>query len=91
MSADFLKQLFDAAVAAAMPQQQVAQALAPYLKTRPQGRIVVVGMGKSAAAMARAVESVWTWPQTPEGLVITRYGHATPTQHIEVIEAGHPV
>lgn len=91
MSADFLKQLFDAAVAAAMPQQQVALALAPYLETRPQGRIVVVGMGKSAAAMARAVESVWTWPQTPEGLVITRYGHATPTQHIEVIEAGHPV
>ena len=89
-----LRQLFDAAVAAAMPQEQVAQALEPYLKNQPAGRTVVVGMGKSAAAMARAMETIWTKTDSLdplEGLVITRYGHGVPTSSIEVIEAGHPV
>ena len=89
-----LRQLFDAAVAAAMPQEQVAQALEPYLKNQPAGRTVVVGMGKSAAAMAWAMETIWTKTDSLdplEGLVITRYGHGVPTSSIEVIEAGHPV
>ncbi|MEM9980292.1 MAG: DUF4147 domain-containing protein, partial [Cyanobacteria bacterium P01_D01_bin.2] len=89
-----LRQLFDAAVAAAMPQQQVAQALEPYLKNQPAGRTVVVGMGKSAAAMAQAVEATWAKTDNLDslgGLVITRYGHGVPTSAIEVIEAGHPV
>lgn len=93
-SANLLRELFDAAVAAAMPQEQVARALEPYLKTRPTGRTIVVGMGKSAATMAKAVEDTWAHAgnSTPiEGLVITRYGHGIPTQSIEVIEAGHPV
>ena len=77
-----------------MPQVQVAQALEPYLKTQPGGRTVVVGMGKSAAAMAQAVETIWAKTDSLdplEGLVITRYGHGVPTSSIEVIEAGHPV
>ncbi|NEZ57154.1 glycerate kinase [Leptolyngbyaceae cyanobacterium CCMR0081] len=93
-SADLLRELFDAAVAAAMPQEQVARALEPYLKTKPTGRVVVVGIGKSAAAMAKAVENTWAKAgntEPMEGLVITRYGHVVPTQSIEVIEAGHPV
>ncbi len=93
-STDLLQQLFDAAVAAAMPQAQVVQALEPYFKTPPTGRVVVVGMGKSAAAMAQAVEQAWTaagHTAPMDGLVITRYGHGVPTQSIEVIEAGHPV
>ncbi|NEP62372.1 MAG: DUF4147 domain-containing protein, partial [Symploca sp. SIO2G7] len=91
-STDFLNQLFDAAVTAAMPQARVAQALKPYLKNKPAGRVVVVGIGKSAAAMAKAVEDAWADHGDPiEGLVITRYGHSVPTESIEVIEAGHPV
>ncbi len=93
-SANLLQDLFHAAVAAAMPQAQVARALEPYLKKRPIGRIVVVGIGKSAAAMASAVEDTWAKAGNSdpiEGLVITRYGHTVPTQSIEVIEAGHPV
>lgn len=93
-STDLLKQLFDAAVAAAMPQQQVARALEPYFKTKPAGRVLVVGVGKSAAAMAKAVEDSWVaagYSEPLDGLVITRYGHGIPTQAIEVIEAGHPV
>ncbi|MEM6256224.1 MAG: glycerate kinase [Cyanobacteria bacterium P01_D01_bin.156] len=93
-STDLLNQLFDAAVAAAMPQKQVARALEPYFKTKPTGRVVVVGIGKSAAAMAQAVEDSWAkagYTEPMDGLVITRYGHSVPTQAIEVIEAGHPV
>jgi len=40
--------------------------------------------------MAAAVEAAW--PDAPlSGLVVTRYGHAVPTQRIEVVEASHPV
>jgi glycerate 2-kinase len=50
---------------------------------------VVVGAGKAAAAMAKAVEDHWPGPLT--GLVVTRYGHGVPCSRIEVVEAGHPV
>ncbi|MEO1351616.1 MAG: glycerate kinase [Cyanobacteria bacterium J06635_15] len=82
---ELLKTLFNTAVEAAMPQHRIA----PYLPPKPQGKLVVVGVGKSAAAMAKAVEDVWG--DDLEGLVITRYGHHMPTAKIEVIEAGHPV
>ena len=80
----FLRRLFRAAVESADP----ARALARHLPERPRGRVVVVGAGKSAAAMARAVEA--EWPDVT-GVVVTRYGHAVPTRSIEVIEASHPV
>ncbi len=45
----------------------------------PTGRCVVVGCGKSAAVMAAALEDAW--PDVAlEGTVVTRYGHAVPTQ-----------
>jgi hydroxypyruvate reductase len=80
-----LRQMYDAAVAAADPARTVPAAL----PEAPTGRTLVVGAGKAAAAMAAAVESHWRQPL--EGLVITRYGHAVPTRRIEVLEAGHPV
>ena len=80
-----LRQMYDAAVAAADPARTVAAAL----PQAPVGRTLVVGAGKAAAAMAAAVESHWQQPL--EGLVITRYGHTMPTLRIEVLEAGHPV
>ncbi|WP_426959838.1 glycerate kinase type-2 family protein [Muricoccus radiodurans] len=81
-----LRRLFDAAVRSADPRA----VLASHLPERPSGRVVVVGAGKSAAVMAAAVEAAW--PDVPlSGLVITRYGHAVPTQRIEVVEASHPV
>ena len=46
-------------------------------------------MARMAAAMAQAVEAHWTSPLS--GLVITRYGYAVPCQHIEIVEAAHPV
>jgi glycerate 2-kinase len=80
-----LRQMYDAAVAAADPARTVAAALPAV----PAGRTLVVGAGKAAAAMAVAVEAHWRQPLA--GLVITRYGHALPTRRIEVLEAGHPV
>jgi hydroxypyruvate reductase len=40
--------------------------------------------------MAAALEEAWPDVKL-EGTVVTRYGHAVPTRHIEVIEASHPV
>ena len=50
---------------------------------------MVVGAGKAAASMARAVEDHWQGPLA--GLVVTRYGHGVPCKRIEVVEASHPV
>ena len=82
-----LMDMFRAAVASADPMR----CLVPFLELPvPAGRTLVLGAGKAAAAMARAVEAAW--PDRPiEGLVVTRYGHGLPTQRIDVVEAAHPV
>jgi glycerate-2-kinase len=53
-------------------------------------RLVVVGAGKAAATMARAIEPI-LGDRLSDGLVITKYGHALPTKRIAVAEAGHPI
>jgi hydroxypyruvate reductase len=84
---DILRGLFDAAVAAA----DAAHCLPAFLPAPPAGRTVVVGAGKAAAAMARAVEDHWCGDAGRlSGLVVTRYGHGLPTRRIEVVEASHP-
>ncbi len=82
---ELLQRLFEAAVAAAQP----AQCVPPHLPPAPAGRLVVVGAGKASAEMARAVEDHWQGELS--GLVVTRYGHAAPCRHIEIVEAAHPV
>lgn len=81
---DLLLRLFGAAVDSADPAMTVAR----HLPQRPKGRVVVVGAGKSAAAMAAAVEA--EWPDVT-GIVVTRYGHDVPTRNIQVLQAAHPV
>lgn len=77
---------------AAVASVQAAAVLPPHLpESRPRdGRLLVIGAGKAAAAMAACVEA-----ERPEsdlsGLVITRHGHGVPTRRIEVVEAGHPL
>ncbi len=78
---------FRAALAAADPAVIVPR----NLPSPPKGRTVVVGAGKAAATMARAVEEHWPADKPLEGLVITRYGHGVSTRRIRVVEAGHPV
>src|ERR1700730_2472876 len=80
-----LRDMFDAAVAAAAP----ALCVPKHLPEPPRGGPVVAGAGRAAAARAAAVEANWSGPI--EGLVVTRYGHSVPCRHIEVIEAAHPV
>lgn len=80
----FLRLLFDAAVAASSP----AACMPLWLEDRPQGNVIVIGAGKAAASMAAIVEQQWAPPL--RGLVIVPYGHATQCDQIEVVEAGHP-
>jgi len=82
---DLLQRLFARAVDAALP----ARCVPPALPNPPTGRTIVVGAGKAAAAMAQAVEGAWHGALS--GLVVTRYGHGQPTNHIEVVEAAHPM
>jgi len=91
-----LKEAFAVAVAVADPQLIVPQYLAKIFPPgqEPQGRCLVVGAGKASASMASALESYAKvhWPKVViEGVVLTRYGHSSPTTHIEIVEAGHPV
>lgn len=83
---DLLRRMLNAAIVAADP----AAVLARHLPEKPAGRCIVVGAGKSAAAMALAVERAW--PDVDlSGVVVTRYGHAVQTDRIRVLEASHPV
>ena len=85
---DLLRRMFDAAIASAQP----ALCVPPYLPSPESlgtGRLIVIGAGKASAAMARAVEDHWTGPLS--GLVVTRYGYGVPCEHIEIVEAAHPV
>jgi glycerate 2-kinase len=84
---EFLRQLLDAAVAAALP----ARVVPPHLPKTPKGRTIVLGAGKASAAMAKAVEDHWPADAPLSGLVVTRYGHGVPCQKIEIVEASHPV
>ena len=83
-----LRDMFDAAIAAASPDRAVPA----NLPAPPAGRTVVVGAGKAAASMARAVEAHWPNDKPLAGLVVTRYGHGVGAlKRIEVVEAAHPV
>jgi hydroxypyruvate reductase len=91
----FLRGLYDAAVARALP----AEVLARHLPPPPdplKGRTVVVGAGKAGGAMAAALDALWPADAPLSGLVVTRYGHVPPAYRerpgrIEVVEAAHPV
>jgi hydroxypyruvate reductase len=87
-----LRNIFDAAVAAAHPDV----VLSAHLPSVPKGRILCLAAGKGAAAMAAAAErhyldTLKLDPARLSGLATTRHGHGVPTRRIKVIEAGHPV
>ncbi len=87
----FLLKLYETAVKAAHP----ASAVPPYLPEVPEGgRILIVGAGKAAAAMAQATERHYIAKGQGDritGFVTTRHGFKLPTEIIGVLEAGHPV
>lgn len=85
----FLQQLFQYTVQEASPINKM-KAWLPAQK--PTGKVIVVGAGKAAAAMAAEWERIWPENYPPlSGVVVTRYGHSVPTKHIRVLEASHPL
>ncbi len=88
----FLRALYDAAVARALPAQNTAA----FLPAPPKGRTLVLGAGKAGGAMAAAVDALWPKDAPMSGLVVTRYDHVPAAYRkapgrIEVVEAAHPV
>ena len=92
----FLRALFDAAVAQAVP----GPSLRKFLPAPPAGRTLVLGAGKAGGAMAAALDAAWPAAAPLSGLVVTRYDSVPPafaaaqargTTRIEVVQAAHPV
>ena len=92
--------IFNAAVAAVQPSHLMQQhiqlrngilTVCGKTFTLPVGRpIWIFGAGKAAAAMAQALEVILSGIPV-QGIIITKYEHALPLQHIDVAEAGHPL
>ena len=57
----------------------------------PKGRTFVIGAGKAAASMAKAIEVNWPRNLPLNGSVITRYKHSLKTKKIKIYESGHPM
>ncbi len=81
-----LTEMLRAAIRAAQP----AKCVPPHLPPPPEGRTVVVGAGKAAAAMAEAVETAWPTDQLT-GLVAVPHGIKSACSLMEVIESSHPL
>lgn len=98
---DFLQEIFRAAIRAADPYGAVLRHLRRVGNTLYAGnmsfdlnrfkRIVVVGAGKGASFMAKAVEDV-LGDRIDTGIVIVKYGYGTASlSKIIQIEASHPL
>ena len=61
------------------------------LPSPPKGRTYVIGAGKAAASMAKAIELNWPRNLPLNGSVITRYKHSLKTKKIKIYESGHPM
>lgn len=80
--------IFRAALAAADPYAATLRKLKPL---GPQvKRVFVVGAGKAAVAMARAVEKAYG-KRIDGGVVVTKYGHGGKLKRVKCLEAAHPV
>ncbi|BDV43913.1 hydroxypyruvate reductase [Geotalea uraniireducens] len=89
-----LREIFAAALAAVDPAVAVGREAAVVRERYRSGgftRLVVVGFGKAAPAMGRAIEEQ-LGELVSDGLLITRYGHGgRPLSRLACAEAGHPL
>ncbi len=94
-----IQEIFHAAVAAVqptvfMPKTVVFRGDTIYIAGTPfpvHEKVIVIGAGKAAAAMAQELEAVLL-PHVPiQGTVVTKYDHGLPLQQLQLLEAGHPV
>src|SRR5689334_25018617 len=91
-SRQFLRELFESAVAAAHP----AGSLPALLPPPPKGRLIVLAAGKGAGSMSEVAEQHYLgklkFPAAQlAGLAVARHGYGRPLKTVEMIEAGHPV
>ena len=82
---EMLLRLYRSALEAADPMKVVPS----YLPPLPRGRTVVVGIGKAAASMAKAVETNWNAPLS--GVVVVPEGAELPLRRIRILNGSHPV
>ncbi|WP_300923591.1 DUF4147 domain-containing protein, partial [uncultured Desulfovibrio sp.] len=96
-----LREIFRAALAAVAPDAAVARHVRLSRGGRrleaagrawelDRGRVRVVGAGKGAAPMARALECL-LGAHIDEGFVVVKYGHELPLRRIVLAQAAHPV
>jgi len=88
-----MKAMYEAAVQAAQAEHFIAEAVQKTLESLPKGRVFVTGFGKASAVMASAFEKAAP-PELKsrlEGMVIVPDGHNSPTRHVQIIQAAHPV
>ena len=95
------RELFDAAIAAVDVRAAVARSIqfdgdtlfippAAFACRRSEiGRVVVIAVGKAAAAMAAEAETI-LGDALSAGFCLTKYGHGEATRAIPVREAAHP-
>jgi len=101
-SEEHLRRIFRAALDAVQPAVLLAQSLllegeslvvrggAGRFDLRRYERLVVLGAGKAAAAMAAALERL-LGERIDEGLVVVKEGYTAPLKRVRCLEAGHPV
>jgi len=79
----------EGAIAKVLPDAAVRKALEG--KSFPDGRVILVAIGKAAWQMAKAAHDV-LGDDITEGMVITKYDHVKgPIADFSLYEAGHPV
>jgi len=94
------RSIFDAALKAVDPnrailshcsrQGDVLQLGTQCFDLKAIDRLIVIGAGKAAAAMAQAIETL-AGERITQGLICVKYGHGLPLQYIRTLEAGHPL
>lgn len=93
-----LREIFDAAIAAVAPDEALlshtrldGDVLKADGKEYPLAnrKIFVCGAGKGAAPMASALERL-LGDRIDKGVIVVKYGHQSPLNKIECLEASHP-
>ena len=80
--------IFEAGLAAADPARQIEGIEVPV--PGANGRLMVLGAGKAAAHLAKALESRLS-DRDHSGRIVVKYGHGVPLERIVVEEGGHPL
>lgn len=83
------KKIIEQSIQATLPDIAVANALKEH--SFPEGKIIVVAVGKAAWQMAHAACTI-LGERIQHGVVITKYAHSKgKLPYLDVYEAGHPV